>query len=240
MRREAAPDARRERDGAAPLAQRSPTTRRPRVGPSITQNSAPTGSVRSDRPATAQVIAPRPGVHPYLPALVPLPGANQHRRRVADRDRTRSATAPPGSEARRATARRSSPHPPNPVPVGRDLAHNSDDLIDRRRIGRIPAPCSARPARVMAGHRRWRPSPAGDVEQLLRRHRSLPSRANWFAVCSSPGGRGTEVRRSWAMVSFDRAPCPAGSGRDGASVPHRQQQQRFFARSELLRRLRTQ
>jgi hypothetical protein len=54
------------------------------------------------------------------------------------------------------------------------LAHDRDDLVDRGRIGRVPAALVRwDPAGMMAGHRRRGSGTAGGVQQLMSRHGSL-------------------------------------------------------------------
>jgi hypothetical protein len=83
--------------------------RRPRPPASRSVDHAeqrPDGQLHTARESRSELIAPRPGVHPGLAALVTLAIRVRGSIRVAGRDRTRSTTTPPGSGARRATARR--------------------------------------------------------------------------------------------------------------------------------------
>jgi hypothetical protein len=124
----------------------------------------------------------------------------------------------------RRPARRSttiSPHPPAVTTVA-SLAHDDDDLVDRRRIGPIPSAFVRwDPAGVMAGYRRRRARTTGGIQELMSRHGSLLWRADWFAACSSRGGRRTPVRRSWPLAGSPAAAYPAGCGSEAISAPHR-------------------
>jgi len=62
------------------------------------------------------------------------------------------------------------------VPGVASVAHDRDDLIDRRRVSRVALPLvPGRPTGVKVRQRRWRAATAGGIEQLhSRRHGSLP------------------------------------------------------------------
>src|SRR6185312_11070463 len=60
------------------------------------------------------------------------------------------------------------------VAVMAGLAHDRDDLIDRRRVGGVAlALVTRRDPRAEARHGRRRPATAGSVKQRLNRHDSL-------------------------------------------------------------------
>jgi hypothetical protein len=73
--------------------------RRPRPPASRSVDHAeqrPDGQLHTARESRSELIAPRPGVHPGLAALVTLAIRVRGSIRVAGRDRTRSTTTPPG------------------------------------------------------------------------------------------------------------------------------------------------
>src|SRR4051812_47755057 len=138
---------------------------RPRVGPSMTQNSGPTGSSRraaSGEPG-AQLL-PAPGVHADLAAPAALAAAHQQPAApevavaLAERQRLRDAQpAPPEHDHQRAQ--------PLAVGVVAGLAHHGDDLVHGRRVGGIEPPLVAgRTSGVIPGHRRRRATPTSGIE----------------------------------------------------------------------------
>jgi D-xylulose 5-phosphate/D-fructose 6-phosphate phosphoketolase/XFP C-terminal domain len=99
----------RARTDAAPRARRSQTTAA-HESDHRSHRTTRRQAARPDRPGPrSEMIAPRPGIHPDLPALIALPLGARESTHAARRDQTRSKTALPGSEAHHATARRSVP-----------------------------------------------------------------------------------------------------------------------------------
>ena len=179
MRREPASNTSRER-GPAQLPAHGGRRPRPPTSRSVdhTEQRAdgqldPAGNPRSE------MITPRPGIHPDLPALIALPSAYENR--PPPRIKIRLDQRQRFLDPKPTTPQHHDQRPqPEPVTIGRRLAHHGDDLVDRRRIGRIDHPLvPGRAPGVVARHRCRRASPTGGVEQQLsRRHRSLPSRVS--------------------------------------------------------------
>jgi hypothetical protein len=123
---------------------------RPQVGPLRMQNSGPTGSsTRSLQPRLD--VLPGPIVHSNLTTAPALTAAHEHRAtppvEVGFAQRERFVDAQP---ARQSTT--ISPQQPPAVITVAGLAHDSDDLGDRRRVSRIAAALvTRRTARVEAG-----------------------------------------------------------------------------------------
>ena len=135
------------------------------------QNSGPTGS-SSRLVEPGLEFLPGPVVHADLAAAPALAAANEDRAAarvevgLGERERfvDPQAGAPEHDD-----------QPAQPLAVQRVAggAHDRDDLLDRRRIGRVAhALVARRAAGVEAGHRRWRATAAGGIEHL--RHRVLP------------------------------------------------------------------
>jgi hypothetical protein len=116
-------------------------------------------------------LLPGPAVHADLASLAALA--------VADHDgAARAVKVGLGKRERFADPQASAPQQhdqgaqPQPVGLVANGAHDSDDLLARRRVGRVALPFVARRAAlVVAGHRRWRATVTGGV-QLYRPHES--------------------------------------------------------------------
>ena len=168
-----APYARMGRAQVAPRGRAARDHARPRVGPSTTQNSGPTGI--SGGPPARVGCAPSPrrpcrsraGVRPCRGARAPSRGAGQVE--------PRRATRLPGCATRRATGSRSTPHR-SPCRSSPAVAHDGDDLLGPRRIGWIA------PSPLRGGGRRDIPAcsraseTSGRVQQQLRHVASSDSR----------------------------------------------------------------
>src|SRR5437867_2779250 len=124
---------------------------------------------RSDRELAANLepraeLIPCPAVHPDLAPLATFPSPDEHRAasavKIALLERERLADSQ--SRAPQQDDQRAKPVTVGTVP---DRAHDGDDLLNRRRIGRVLlALIARRAAPVIAGHRRRRASMAGGVE----------------------------------------------------------------------------
>ena len=193
---------------------------RPRVGPSITQNSSPGGSdVRSAVQPVKTDHAQ--GVHPDLATPVTLPMPDQQtpsplvQVRLGQRERLMDPQT--GSPQH-------NDHPPHPPTVTTvcGVAHEGDDLIDRGRIRRVPvALVRWDPAGAMGGHRRRRARATGGVQQTDKQA-WLPPLESGLVCCLLELKRpGTPLRTPWAVVSVDPAAYPAGCKSDPNSAPHR-------------------
>ncbi len=85
-------------------------------------------------------------------------------------------------------------------PVVLLAAHDGDDLLDRRRVGRIPSALVARwAAAVEAWHRRRRPAATSGVEKLRSSHprsiaRLAPTRQAWEGAAPASPGWGRLLR----------------------------------------------
>ena len=144
---------------------------RPAVGPSMTHSRAPTGSVGRKSAAGRSAAIPGRSM-PAARRLPPLPG----RPRVYPVLRSRSLSASASASLIRRPARHTttiSARTRTPVRGLAGAAHDRDDLLPRRRIGRISAALVARgTATPVTGHAGRRMGRAGGVEQ----HRTRPSR----------------------------------------------------------------
>ena len=134
----------------------------PRVGPSMTQNSGPTGS--SMRAASQGRSCSQPGVHADLAAAAALAVAHEQRPapgvEVAFAERERFLDAQPAAPEHDDQGAQASA-----VAVGAGLAHHRDDLLHGRRIGWVAQPLVARrTAGVVAGERRRRAATPGGIE----------------------------------------------------------------------------
>src|SRR5439155_11534739 len=124
---------------------------------------------RADRQARSDLkprleLLPGPAVHPDLAALAALAAADEDRA-------ARSVEVGLGESERFTDSETGAPeeHDQGAKPEAvRPLAggpHDGDDLVDRRRVGRIPHAFVARRATlVVAGHRGWRAAVAGGVD----------------------------------------------------------------------------
>ena len=108
---------------------------RPRVGPSITQNSGPTGSFARSTSQGRSCSKP-PLVHADLAPTTALAAADEDRAtariEVGFRKRQRLLDPKPA-------APKDDDHgaEPSAVAISANLAHHGDDLLDRRRVGRV-------------------------------------------------------------------------------------------------------
>ena len=185
---------------------RPSTTRRPRVGPVMTQNSGPTGS--STRTSShgwsssqAQSSMPTSRRRPPLP----------RRTSTAPRRASRSASASASASLIRKPARQStaiSPRSRRPCRSSPACAHDGDDLLDRRRIGRVAHALVAwRTPGVESGHRGRRSTAAGGIEQHLRHDALLEIGSNQRAPFRAVGAHGnqqslpTAARYCWQAIA---------------------------------------
>ena len=155
---------------------------RPRVGPSMMQNSGPTGS--STRAASQGRSCSQPQASmPISRRRPPLPWRTSSDPRRGSRSRSASASASwTRSPARHSTT--ISARSRQPWRSSRGLAHHRDDLLHGRRVGRIAhAPCyGARGRRgspgMVAGERR-RPAESRTTETVMgsSSHRTADSAA---------------------------------------------------------------
>jgi hypothetical protein len=110
-------------------------------------------------------LGPGPGVHANLPAFSTFPAADEDRaahvvevgllKRQGFAD---SESSSPKQHDQRAQ--------PLAIRAVSDAEHHRDDLLDRRRAGRVLlALVPRRPPAVVARHRRRRPTMPGDVQQ---------------------------------------------------------------------------
>jgi hypothetical protein len=125
---------------------------------------------RSDRQLAADLeprveLLPGPAVHPCLAPFAAFPAAHEHGAtaavQVALLEGERFADAQPGTPQQDDQRAKS-------VSVGTvtNSAHNGNDLLDRRRIGRVLlAFVARRAALVIAGHRRRRAAMTCSVQQ---------------------------------------------------------------------------
>src|SRR5215208_6731308 len=142
----------------------TPDHGRPRVGPSMMQNSGPTGSSTRALSPWPQLL-PAQFVHPDLAAAAALAAADQDRSApvvkivLGQRQRFLNAQAgAPKNDDHRS-------QPPAVAVVGL-VAHDRHDLIDRRWVGRVAHALVARwAAGVVAGQCRRRATPPRGVER---------------------------------------------------------------------------
>src|SRR5215211_1797343 len=196
---------------------------RPRVGPSITHSSGPTGiPIRNSSQGLG--CSPAPRVHADLAAPAALAVADEHRSRarvevvLADGECLVDAESrAPEQHDQRTHARA--------VGSFASLAHGRHDLLDRGRIGRVAQPLVARRAPgQIAGQRDGRATAAGRHSATAARTWTLlpgttGSPANYTAPVSSPrsdpkpptvGSRRRSPRCSITIPALARAPiaCP--------------------------------
>jgi hypothetical protein len=141
----------------------APDQGRPRVGPSMMQNSGPTGSPARSVSHGRRCSQPR-SFHADLSALATLGVADEQRPApgievvLGERQCFVDAqSAAPEHDDHGA-------QPPAVAVIG-GVAHDRDDLLHRRRVGRVALPLVARRApRVVAGHGGRRTTPAGGIE----------------------------------------------------------------------------
>ncbi len=122
-------------------------------------------------------------------------------------------------------------HPPTVTSIS-GLAHDRDDLVDRGRIGGVPAAFVRwDPAGVMAGHCRRGPGTAGGVQQLMSRHGSLLWGADrLLPALTEPGQKRASHINRRCRVGYCRIPVrlrkrrnqPYSSSHSEASTRHRQ------------------
>ncbi len=148
--------------------------------------------------------------HPSMPTSrrrPPLPAWTSMEPRRGSRSPSASASA---SWIRSPPRQRTTIHgaKASAVAIGADLAHHGDDLLDRRRVGRVAQPLVAgRSSGVVAGHRRRRAPTPGGVENSGYGHgillpgdsdscSALPAGSGGRLLCAASGSCGERPRRS--------------------------------------------
>lgn len=93
---------------------------------------------------------------------------------------------------------------PSAVAISANLAHHGDDLLDRRRVGRVAYPLVAgRSSGVVAGHRRWRAAAPGGVENSGYGHGILLPRDNGYRA-ALPAGTSDQNENGEASYGIGR------------------------------------
>ena len=239
MRREAAAYSGVRRESAKVARTAAGAHGRPRVGPAITQNSAPTGS--STRASSQGRSCSQPhGSMPISRRRPPLP----RRTRIDPRAGSRSLSASASASlilrpARQSTTISARVRAPKTLVAG--VAHDRDDLLDAGRIGRVAHPLVAgRAPSQVAGQGGGRATPSRGVNEHSG-HRDLPRRdaegdpnqlvrpASVSDVPDSPQPSRSACARSdgapsvdgFALVAYNRAPAMGFSKRthDTAGPP---------------------